>query len=213
MVAVKDEECKQPNGPAAVVLTGGESRRMGREKHLLPFGNEVLLQRICRLLRPVASTIVVVAASGQEMPALPGDVAVVRDEFPGEGPLGGIITGMAALRDEVNIDSAWVCGCDNPFVNPGVVQFLHRELADFDAVVVRDGGRVLPLSAVYRRSVELTARRLFQDGERRASAIAGNVRTRSVEADSIRDFDPELLCLWNMNTSGEYEQALARARQ
>ncbi len=215
MVAVSDNECKQTNSLAAIVLTGGKSRRMGREKHLLPFGREVVLQRICRLLSSVASPIVVVAARRQELPSLPGSVTVVRDEFPGEGPLGGIITGMAALgendSDKRNIDAVWVGSCDAPFVNPRVVQVLHGELADFDAVVVRDGDRTLPLGAIYRRGVEFAARRLFQKGERRASAIAEAVRTRTVQADELREFDSELLWLWNMNTPEEYERALTHA--
>ena len=64
-----------------VVLCGGHSRRMGRPKFSLPFGEEVLLQRVCRILSGVVSPIVVVAAADQEVPGLPDGVRVVRDEY------------------------------------------------------------------------------------------------------------------------------------
>ena len=60
----------------AVVLCGGESRRMGRAKAWLPFGSEVLLQRVVRLVGAVARPIVVVAAPGQQLPELPAGVAI-----------------------------------------------------------------------------------------------------------------------------------------
>ena len=75
---------------AGVVLCGGQSSRMGRPKAWLPFGGEVMLVRVVRLLGEVVSPLVVVAAPGQDVPALPADVAVVRDPERGRGPLQGL---------------------------------------------------------------------------------------------------------------------------
>ena len=68
----------------AVVLCGGESRRMGRPKAWLPFGPELMLQRVVRLVGTVARPIVVVAAPGQDLPELPAGVSIVtrRDLWP-----------------------------------------------------------------------------------------------------------------------------------
>lgn len=74
---------------AAVILCGGESRRMGRPKAWLPFGPEVMLQRVVRLVGAVAAPIVVVAAPGQDLPTLPAEVSIVRDEISGRGPSAG----------------------------------------------------------------------------------------------------------------------------
>src|SRR3954452_17592579 len=83
----------------AVILCGGESRRMGRPKAWLPFGPEVMLQRVVRLVGEAAGVgpIAVVAAPGQEVPSLPDRVTVVRDEVSGRGPLQGLAAGLAAL--------------------------------------------------------------------------------------------------------------------
>src|SRR5579871_4934557 len=80
-----------------IVLCGGRSSRMGRPKAWLPFGDELMLPRVVRVLRAVVDPVVVVAAPGQDVPPLPPDVEIVRDEIEGKGPLGGLAAGLAAL--------------------------------------------------------------------------------------------------------------------
>lgn len=65
---------------AGIVLCGGMSQRMGRPKAWLPFGGELMLPRVVRLLSEVVSPVIVVAAPEQELPPLPAGIAVVRDE-------------------------------------------------------------------------------------------------------------------------------------
>src|SRR5690349_629710 len=83
--------------PAGIVLCGGKSSRMGRPKALLPFGPELMLQRVVRILSTVVAPIVVVAARDQELPSLSGDVLPARDEREGRGPLEGLLAGMKEL--------------------------------------------------------------------------------------------------------------------
>src|SRR5262245_24571473 len=81
-----------------VVLCGGRSSRMGRPKAWLPFAGEIMLPRVVRLLREVVSPVVVVAAPGQDVPPVPPEVRVVRDEREGRGPLQGLAAGLDALQ-------------------------------------------------------------------------------------------------------------------
>ena len=67
-------------GLAGVVLCGGESSRMGSPKAWLDFGGEPLLARVVRVVSEAASPVLVVAAPGQDLPALSEDVTVVRDQ-------------------------------------------------------------------------------------------------------------------------------------
>src|SRR5258708_37920520 len=83
---------------AGIVLCGGQSTRMERPKAWLPFGPEVMLQRIVRILSDVVSPIVVVAAVGQDVPDLPQAVEIVRDEHEALGPLAGLAAGLKALE-------------------------------------------------------------------------------------------------------------------
>src|SRR5437764_13948831 len=80
-----------------LVLAGGQSTRMGSPKATLPFGPELMLQRVVRLLGSVVRPIIVVAAPGQELPPLPADVIVARDEREQRGPLEGLAAGLAAV--------------------------------------------------------------------------------------------------------------------
>src|SRR6266545_1645937 len=96
-----------------IVLCGGRSSRMGRPKAWLPVGEEVMLQRVVRVLREVVGPVVVVAAPGQDVPPLPAGVEIVRDEVEGRGPLQGLAAGLAALEGKA--DAAYLSSCDVPF--------------------------------------------------------------------------------------------------
>ena len=107
---------------AGIVLCGGHSSRMGRPKAWLPFGNELLLQRVVRILRQVVEPVVVVGAPAQEIPPLPSEVRVVRDDRDHLGPLSGLAGGLAALG--ASVEAAYLSSCDVPFLQPTFVS--HR---------------------------------------------------------------------------------------
>src|SRR5437667_9469264 len=97
-----------------IVLCGGQSSRMGRPKAWLPFGDELMLPRVVRLLSEAVSPIVVVAAPGQDVPPLPDDVQIVRDAEQGRGPLQGLLAGLHALQGRA--DAAYLSSCAVPFL-------------------------------------------------------------------------------------------------
>src|SRR5437763_186942 len=84
-----------------IILCGGQSSRMGRPKEWLPFGDELMLPRMVRLMSEAVSPIVVVAAVGQQLPPLPTDVIETQDRQPDRGPLQGLAAGLTALPDGV----------------------------------------------------------------------------------------------------------------
>ena len=135
---------------AGIVLCGGKSTRMGTSKAMLPFGPETMLQRVVRLLSGVVSPIVVVAAADQELPELPRDVMVTRDEHEGRGPLEGLRAGLKALPAET--DRAYVTSCDVPLLVPGFVTEMLELAKSYDIAVMEIDGFTHPLSAVYRRA-------------------------------------------------------------
>ena len=190
----------------AVVLCGGRSARMGRDKASLPFGDETLLQRVVRIVSASVGDVVVVARAGQELPALPRDVRVVRDELDGRGPLGGLGPGLRASRAE----AVFATGCDAPFLGAAVIGLLFDRLGESDAAVAETDGRPHPLCAVYRTRIASVIDRLVAEGRLRATDLAGHVPTRRVMEDELRAVDPELACLVNCNTPEGYEAALRR---
>src|SRR6516164_2728001 len=141
-----------------IVLCGGQSRRMGRPKGWLPFGGELMLPRVVRLLGQAVAPLVVVAAPGQDVPSLQSDIAIVRDEETGRGPLQGLAAGLEALRGRA--DAAYVSSCDVPFLRPAFVRRLIDLLGDHHICVPRVGEYHHPLAAVYRVEVADAVARL-----------------------------------------------------
>lgn len=192
-----------------VILCGGHSKRMGQPKLSLPFGPELMLQRVCRILAEVVGPIVVVAARDQEMPTLSADVRVVADEYDSLGPLAGIATGLGSLRGEV--ESAFITSCDVPLLRPEFVREMISRLGDHDVVVPHDGQYDHVLSAVYRTSLEGQARQLLASDRRRPIFLLDESRSVRVPIEELRNADPQLDSLRNTNTPEDYAAALKLA--
>ncbi len=195
----------------AVILCGGQSRRMGRPKAWLPFGPEVLLQRSVRLVgRAVAGPIVVVAAPGQDLPELPGSVAIVRDPVADRGPLQGLAAGLAALPDRVEL--AYASATDVPFLEPAWIAHLATRIGDHDLAIADVGGYLHPLAALYRRATVLPAiAALLAEDRLRPVFLLESLRARVLDAATLADVDPDLATLRNLNTPEDYRQALCDA--
>jgi molybdopterin-guanine dinucleotide biosynthesis protein A len=183
---------------------------MGAAKATLPFGPEALLQRVVRLVGGAAGPIVVVAADGQDLPALPEGVIVARDPVADRGPLFGLLAGLEALPASTVL--AYATATDAPFLRPAWVEHLASLVGDHDAAVVRDGGYPHPLAAVYRVAATVPAiEALGRDGRSRLRDLIDAIRTNEVPAGAMRGVDPELATLRNLNTPEDYRAALREA--
>ena len=192
-----------------IVLCGGKSTRMGTSKALLPFGSETMLQRVVRILSGVVAPIVVVAAVNQELPELPADVIVTRDENEGRGPLEALRAGLKALPADV--DAAYVTSCDVPLLVPGFVSQMLDHAGGYDIAVMEIDGFTHPLSAVYRRSTLECVEDLLANNRLRPVFLFDAVKTRRVRPEDMTA-DPDLRTLRNLNTRQDYEQALSDAQ-
>lgn len=192
-----------------IVLCGGKSTRMGRSKAWLPFGPEVMLQRVVRICSEVVKPIVVVAAREQDIPSLPHDVLIARDEHEALGPLAGIAAGLAAMRGLA--DAAYVSSCDAPLLQKDFVATMIESLDDFDLAIPRDGKYHHPLAAVYRTKLESTIRDLIAQGRLRPVVLLEQCRGREIDVAELRAADPQLRSLRNTNTPEDYAAALQDA--
>jgi molybdopterin-guanine dinucleotide biosynthesis protein A len=179
---------------------------MGRPKAWLPFGGELMLPRVVRLLGEVVSPLVVVAAPGQDLPPLPAGIDIVRDPQRGRGPLQGLAAGLEALRGRA--DAAYLSSCDVPFLRPAFVQRMVELLGEYTACVPNVGGYLHPLAAVYRLEVAEVAQRLLALDLLRPTLLFEQVCTRIVGPEVLADVDPTFGSLRNLNTPDDYEAAL-----
>jgi molybdenum cofactor guanylyltransferase len=182
---------------------------MGASKATLPFGAETMVQRVVRLLGTVVAPIIVVAAQGQALPALPDAVAITRDEREARGPLEGIRAGLRALPQ--SIDAAYITSCDVPLLVPAFVERMIDLMGDHDIAVMEVDGFPHPLSAIYRRDTLPHVESLLAADRLRPVFLFDAVRTRRVKPEEMTIVDPELKTLRNLNTPADYRAALADA--
>ena len=162
-----------PQTVAGIVLAGGKSTRMGRDKSLLPVGGTTLLGRTIRVLAGVFEEVLVVADRADRFGAL-GNVGVVEDLVPDIGPLGGIYTGLK----ESAKPACFVVACDMPLLDPGVIS---RQLgiwpaAGADALVPVVNGWAEPLHSVYGKGCLPAIERQIEQKDHRVRAVFDLVR-------------------------------------
>lgn len=192
-----------------IILCGGKSSRMGWPKAMLPFGPELMLQRVVRLLGEAISPLVVVAAPRQELPPLAKEIQVVGDHREGRGPLEGLRAGLEALQNQA--DAAYVTGCDVPLLVPQFVRSMVDRLGDYQIAVPTDGEFCHPLAAVYRTNVWAEIETLLAADRLRPAFLFERVRTQRVPVGELRAVDPELQTLANLNSPADYRAAIQRA--
>lgn len=192
----------------AIILAGGQSRRMGRNKALLTFGGTTLVEWIARRLRPVASEIIVVAVDPSPYERL--GLRAVADLIPGQGPLSGLHAGLLASREEAN----FLIACDMPFVNPQLAGHMAALLTKGGAatgggaVVPRVKGRCEPLHAVYSRGCAEVIASQLAGGRNRMSDFLKMIPVRWLTEKEIRLFDDPGRVFMNVNTPDEFNSAL-----
>jgi molybdopterin-guanine dinucleotide biosynthesis protein A len=192
---------------AAIVLCGGRSGRMGRDKLSLPFGDETLLERVIRIVRGVLPDVVLVAREGQHLPE--GlEVAVVRDSAEGLGPLAGIAAGLSALDAE----RAFVAAGDMPLLRPSLISSLLEFSDGYEACVPLVNGFAVPTCAVYLRGIAEIANALVSERRLHPGFLLDRVHTRYVDAAELREADPALESFRDCNTPEHYAEALRMVR-
>ena len=193
-----------PDGVTGVLLAGGGSRRMGRNKALMPLAGRRLVDRVLAVLRGVVDDLLMVTNS----PELYADLGLrmVPDVVAGKGALGGIHSAI----HHAAAPHCLVVACDMPFLNAGVLRYLVDQRADYDVVVPNAEGRPQPLHAVYGKAcLEPIARRLETD-RLHVVGFFPDVRVREVSARELAAFDPEGLSFRNLNTPAEFAAAERR---
>ena len=193
---------------SAIILCGGESKRMGQSKALLEFEGEALLTRICRNVAEVADPVVVVSAKGQAVPVLPESCLLVEDNIPFAGPLAGLCRGYDALSRPG--EYTFVCGCDYPFLTGRFLLGL-LEKADKEDVIAIASDRPQPLCAWYRTPALAEASRLLAEGEKRLSKLFDRLVVRQVETSDLEAVGGKRATI-AVNTPEEFSEAISLAR-
>jgi molybdenum cofactor guanylyltransferase len=201
---------------AGIVLAGGQSTRMGRNKALLDWHGSTLLRRAVGLVaREVCGPVVVVRAAGQALPPLPPGTEVADDARHARGPLQGMAAGFSAIGDRADI--VFVSGVDAPLLHPALVRHVIASLRPGDDVALPQAhGFPHPLAAAYRlATIGPLIDALLADDSLGTRPLMRRARVRRLDeaallADpAVAALDPQLRSLENLNEPGEFEAARA----
>jgi len=193
-----------PDGVTGVLLAGGNSSRMGRNKALMPLAGRRLVDRALAVLAGLFDDLLMVTNN----PELYADLGIrmVPDLVTGKGALSGIHSAI----HHAAAPHCLVVACDMPFLNAVVLRHLVDRRTGYDVVVPNVDGRPQPLHAVYGKAcLQPIARRLESD-RLHVVGFYPDVRVREVTADELAVFDPEGLSFRNLNTPEEFADAERR---
>ncbi len=187
-----------------VIQAGGESRRMGQDKALLPFLGQPLIEHILERISGLADEILVTTNNPGTLQFL--GVPLYPDLLPDRGALGGLYSALSAASHPL----VGIVACDMPFLNSDLLAFEREKLMETkaDVVIPETGSGLEPFHAVYRRSTCLEPVKSALDaGKWRVDAWFYQVKLLALTSEEMRLYDPYLVSFWNVNTPEDLSHA------
>jgi len=187
--------------PLGFVLAGGQSRRMGRDKALLPWGAGTLLDHALRRLAAVSDEVLVLSGRAGRYPG--AGCPELPDAWPDAGPLGGLLAGLERLGKRPGLFLA----VDVPLVPEALLAHLASLLPGWDAVVpvLADGPQ--PLVAAYSGTCAEAVRSRLGRAERRMTCFWPDVRVRELHEPDLQAFGPDVARLFaNANAPAQFAE-------
>ena len=180
-----------------VILIGGKSRRMGKDKAFLEFSGKPLFERVLEIYRECFHRILLVGDRRERFAGY--GLPVMEDIFPGSA-LGGLYTGLHHAQTEY----AFISPCDLPFPNKDVLDHICSLRKGFDAVVPTTHRGFEPLFALYAIKCIEPMRRLLESGNYCVYEFYPQVRIRYVPSEELAQLDKAGTSFLNINTPAEF---------
>lgn len=185
----------------AIIMAGGDSRRMGQDKANLLLGERTLLQSVSATLQPLFAEVIVSVRLPRPEIYLPQ----VCDDPSHSGPLAG----LAAALERASTPWIFVVACDMPFITPAVIEYLALQRADYQAVVPMVGGYPQPMAAFYAKSCLDEVRAcLLGKGKHSFRALLDKMRVCYVSEAQMQAVDPQLRSFFDLDTPQDVVRAM-----
>lgn len=184
----------------AIILAGGKSRRMGRNKAFLKCGDKTVIEHQIDKLGRIFDEIILSANDASIYSAL--NIPIVPDIVAEKGPLGGICAGLIRSSSF----HAFVIACDMPFINEKVILYLKELLDNYDVVVPQTSHGLEPMHAFYSKNCIVPMRRCIEEGRLRIVDFFSEVKVRIVNEKELAGLDASTQSLVNLNTPEEYKK-------
>ncbi len=191
-----------PSALAVAVLAGGQSRRMGRDKALLPLGNTSLLQHVIDAATPLSAEHLLISNSPQ--PHAHFGWPVKTDEQADLGPLGGLYTALYHTR----APHLLLLACDLPYLNTAFLRFLSEQAGPHQAVVPTNDDGLQPLCALYNRRILPTIEKSISENKLGMRRLLKGLDIQTIPPAIWSPYDPDNNLFTNLNTPADYQQLI-----
>lgn len=193
----------RPDDITGVILVGGKSSRMGRDKAMLPLYGTILIDKVLDTLKAGLQCVILVGDHPERFEGY--GLKIYPDIFPGSS-LGGLYTALSRAETPYIFASA----CDLPFASPSVIRLILSLGEGFDAVVPLNGGYPEPLFALYNKNCLEPMKKLLDARNHRIYDFYPQVRIRYVTPEELASVGGTGRNFLNVNTIKEYEAILGR---
>ncbi|KAB2954573.1 molybdenum cofactor guanylyltransferase [Heliorestis acidaminivorans] len=190
---------------SAIILAGGQNKRMGMNKAFLPFGQKVLIEHIMEELAQVTQEIIIVTNE----PALYKDIeaTITPDLLPYKNPLCGIHAGLTVSSNHYN----FIVACDMPFIQKTSIDELLHLSEGYDVIVPKIGTYLQPLYAVYSKNCIHAIEVTLHKGVGKITDFYNLVKVRYIEEDVLNHWESLDQLFFNVNTPEDYVKAKEKA--
>lgn len=181
----------------AIILAGGESKRMGRDKANILLGEQTLLQHVISGMQQIFPEVIVsVRKHRAEVTA-----NQIYDSSDHAGPLAGLVASL----NHINTPWAFVVACDMPFINPNMIKQLAKYRQHHQAVVPVIAEYKQPLAAFYaRNSLNLLQNHLDNNENLSLCNVLEKLSVCYVKQEQLLESDPKLLSFFDLDTPQDY---------
>ena len=193
------------NKITAIILAGGKSSRMGKDKGFVELFGKPMIVHTINNIKQVTPKIMVVA-NEEKYNSL--GVNVYSDVYTNKGPLGGIHTGLCHSKTEWN----WVIGCDMPNINPNILGYLLQHIGNSRVVVPLWKGGAEPLCAIYNRSCRTDIEKYLLKGKLKTIMALNALNANFINITEDLDFYSPYL-FTNLNTQQEVTSFISNNRE
>lgn len=194
-----------------IILAGGESKRMGKDKAFLLWKNKTFLRHILEKVSLFSDEIIVSANKEKSLyePQLEGiniPTKIVKDKNPYSGPLNGIVSCL----DFISHENVFIATCDTPDINLNVVKFLFENISSYDAVIPVIKSKFQPLNTFYKKDAISLGKTLYEKNVKSLFKWISHLNVKYISDAELSKYDPELSTFKSINTPEEYRKFLSQ---
>lgn len=185
---------KKLHDVTGLILIGGRSSRMGRDKATLHWGQESFTTTLYKNLNSILAETFIVAGE-HNADFWRKKLPVIQDEISDQGPLMGLYSGISACTTEW----VFVTSVDTPLIDTELVETLYRNRVGYQAVIYKDSVRLHPLCGLYHRSSIGQIEETLRQGQQ---SMKDFLKKLNINILKVNDNEKRL---FNINTPEDYE--------